>query len=303
MCAAGTDTTGGLMNDSHDCAASATKTRLTPMPDFVPVSRTHPGEDAIQSFEENGVVCLRDAIPPEWVDAVSRGMEVAQERNDLGKATTVRHPGEPGYLFMDTFMWKRIDEFDGFFRESPAADLTMNLMRSRSLIFYFDFILIKEPGTSHKTPWHYDEAYWPITGTQMCNMWMVVEPTPLETTLRFVKGSHRWSKNYRMMSFDPYEDYPNPSDDPPVPDWDEMPGDHEIIYAALEPGDCVIFHNRTHHSAPGNSTKSLRRRALATHWIGDDIRFNNKPQTLDPPNKVGLVHGESMENEEFIRVR
>ena len=134
-------------------------------------------------------------------------------------------------------------------------------------------------------------------------MWMVVEPTPIETTLRFVRGSHRWTKNYRLMSFDPEVDYPDPPDDPPVPDWDEEPGQHEIVYAPLEPGDCVIFHNRTHHTAPGNSLKSRRRRALATHWIGDDIRFNNKTHSIDPPHRAGLTHGGRMECNLFPRVR
>ena len=279
--------------------------KLTHMPAFTPLSRGYPGEEAISCYDELGVVCLRGAIPPEWVDIVSRGMDIAQRRNEPGRAFTIRHPGEQGYFFYDTFMWKRIEEFDRFFRDSPAADLAMNVMRSQTVIFYFDFMLVKEPGTSHKTPWHYDEAYWPISGSQMCNLWMVVEPTSMDNTLRFVKGSHRWQKNYRLMSFDPFhEDYPHPPDDPPVPDWDDVPGDHEIIYAALDPGDCVIFHNRIHHSAPGNTVDSPRRRALATHWIGDDIRFNNKAHSLGPEiDRTSLVHGGRFENEEFIRVR
>ena len=289
----------------NSSASDSSERKLIHMPAFTPDSREQPGEAAIRCYEDNGVVCLRNAIPPVWVDAVSRGMDIAQERNDPGNAFTIRHKGDPGHFFYDTFMWKRIDEFDRFFRESPAADLAMNLMRSESVIFYFDFMLVKEPGTSHKTPWHYDEAYWPISGTQMCNLWMVVEPTSMENTLRFVEGSHRWGKNYRLMSFNPFhEDYPEPPDSPPVPDWDRAPGDHKIIYAALEPGDCVVFHNRIHHSAPGNTLNLPRRRALATHWIGDDIRFNNKPHSLGPEiDRTALVHGGTFESEEFIRVR
>ena len=277
---------------------------LTELPSFRPDTPGVPGEDAILAFERDGVVCLREAFPPEWVDAVSRGMDIAQGgEHRPGFAFTIAEPGEPGYFFYDTFMYQRIEEFNRFYRESPAADLAMNILRSKSIIFYFDFMLVKEPGTSAKTPWHYDEAYWPISGSQMCNLWMVVEPTPVETTLRFLRGSHRWKRNYRLMSFDPRVDYPDPPDDPPVPDWDAEPGDHEIVYAPLEPGDCVIFHNRTHHSAPGNSLRAQRRRALATHWIGDDIRFNNKPHTLDPPHRAGLTHGGSMECRLFPRVR
>ena len=276
---------------------------LTELPAFRPVAEGMPSEKAIQAFERDGVVCLRNAFPRKWVCAVSEGMDIAQEVNKPGYAYTIAKPDEPGCFYYDTFMYQRIDRFERFYQNSPAADLAMNIMRSKSLIFYFDFMLVKEPGTSAKTPWHYDEAYWPISGDQMCNLWMVVEPTPVETTLRFVRGSHRWQKNYRLMSFDPEVDYPDPPDDPPVPDWDVEPGNHEIVYAALEPGDCVVFHNRTHHSAPGNRLKSTRRRALATHWIGDDIRFNNKTHTIDPPHRAGLTHGGSMECKLFPRVR
>ena len=283
--------------------AAAPAHPLTELPSFRPPAVGEPGEEAILAFERDGVVCLRGAIPPRWVDTVARGMDLAQAQRKPGFAYTIAKPDEPGYFYYDTFMYQRIEAFERFFRESPAADLAMRVMRSKSVVFYFDFMLVKEPGTSAKTPWHYDEAYWPVRGNQMCNLWMVVEPTPVETTLRFVRGSHRWTGNYRLMSFDPDVDYPDPPDDPPVPDWDVEPGGHEIVYAPLAPGDCVIFHHRTHHSAPGNSLRSRRRRALATHWIGDDIRFNNKPHSLDPPHRAGLAHGGRMECRLFPRVR
>ena len=289
--------------------ADPTHNPLVEMPSFRPIAEGVPGEDAVAAYERDGVVCLRGALSDKWVEMVAEGMKISQktrlaEQNpDPMRSFTVTHPGEPGYFFIDTFMWQHMEQFRTFSHDGPVADLAMNLMRSKTMIFYFDFILIKEPGTSAKTPWHYDEAYWPITGTQMCNCWMVVESAPIETTLRFVRGSHRWKKNYRLMSFDPYQDYPDPPADPPVPDWDVKPLDNEIVYAALEPGDCVMFHNRTHHSAPGNSLASLPRKALATHWIGDDIRFNDKPHTIDPPDRENLVHGGGFECDLFPRVR
>lgn len=282
---------------------------LIELPKFSPVAEGIPGEDAVAAYERDGVVCLQGAFSKFWVDMVSKGMTKAQEKREIESGTDplrsfrVHHPGEPGHFFIDTFMWQHMEEFRRFTHEGPAADLAMHMTRSTSIIFYFDFILIKEPGTSAKTPWHYDEAYWPITGNQMCNCWMVVEPAPKETTLRFVRGSHKWSNNYRLMSFNPYEDYPKPPDDPPVPDWDIESVTEDLVYAPLEPGDCVIFHNRIHHSAPGNSLNSMPRRALATHWIGDDIRYNDKPHTIDPPDRADLRHGDRFECGLFPRVR
>jgi len=275
------------------------------MPSF-DVSGGQVPEEAVASYERDGVVCLRKAIASEWIEALADGMDIAIEQgagND--KAFSLANPGEPGFFFYDTFMWQRIGQFKRFAFESNAADLAMQVMRSKSLIFYFDFMLVKEPGTSRKTPWHYDEAYWPVSGEQICNFWVAVDHIPIETALSFVRGSHQMrDKAYRSVHFDPDDAYGNPEPLPTPPDWDQIEGDHEIIYAPLVPGDILIFHSRCHHSAPGNSLTSTRRRALASHWLGDDIRYNDKTIETDPPYRgENLVHGGSMECETFRKVR
>ena len=228
------------------------------------LSGGRPGEDAIEAYERDGVVHLRDAFDAHWVELLAEGMEAAiasaAARSDT--VVNIAAPGEPVFFFYDTFMWKHLEQFERFAFESPAADLAQTIMRSETLIFYFDFMLVKEPGTSRKTPWHYDEAYWPIAGSQICNLWTAVDPIPVETGLRFARGSHRRGDHYRAVHFDPDMAYDNPPARPEPPDWDTEPGAHQIVYATMQPGDCLIFHNRTHHSAPGNSLKATRRRAL-----------------------------------------
>ena len=264
-----------------------------------------PGADAIEAYERDGVVSLRHAFAPDWVALIAEGMETAiGDAIERDTAFTISEPGEGGVFYYDTFMWKRIEAFRRFAFESPAADIARRIMRSEGLLFYFDFMLVKEPGTSRATPWHYDEAYWPITGEQICNLWTAVDHISEATALRFVRGSHRWTRDYRAVQFDPALRYADPPDAPEPPDWHDVAGTHEIVTAPMEPGDCLVFHSRCHHGAPGNSLESTRRRALATHWIGDDITYNDKPQETDPPYRgEGLVHGGSMECASFPRVR
>ena len=264
-----------------------------------------PDENAVAAYERDGVVCLRQAFAQRWVDEIAKGMETAIEK-EAGRDTVfnIAAAGEPGFFFYDSFMWKHINAFRRFVFESPAPDLARHIMRSEGILLYFDFMLVKEPGTSRETPWHYDEAYWPISGGQACNLWMAVDHIPVETGLRFLKGSHLRTDHYGSVHFDPDLAYANPPAVPSPPDWSTEVGDHELLHAPLEPGDCVIFHNRLHHSAPGNSLKATRRRALSTCWFGDDIRYNDKPQECDPPYRgENLVHGGSMECETFRRVR
>lgn len=272
---------------------------------YTPVAEGDPGPEARAAYLRDGVVCLRRAFSPRWVDLVAEGMERAMhDAAGRGTAFNVAAPGEPGYFFYDSFMWKHMEAFRSFVFESPGADLSRRAMGSESATLYFDFMLVKEPGTSRATPWHYDEAFWPISGDQACNLWLALDDIPLATALRFLRGSHRRADHYRSVHFDPDLSYADPPNLPPPPDWNVESGDHEIVYAPLEPGDCVVFHNRTHHSAPGNSLESTRRRALSTLWFGDDVRYNDKPQECDPPYRgENLVHGGSMECETFPRVR
>ena len=278
---------------------------ISALPRFDFVKPAVPEAAAIEAYQRDGVVSLRNAFSREWVELLAEGMEIAiHEGVDLDTKFNIAAPGEPGFFFYDTFMWQRIDAFRRFIFDSHVADIAANVMQSNGLLFYFDFMLVKEPGTSQKTPWHYDEAYWPVSGEQICNLWISLDHIPEETALRFVRGSHRWSHSYRAVHFDPTASYANLPDLPEPPDWDQEPGDHQLCFAPMEPGDCLVFNRRTHHSAPGNSLKATRRRALATHWLGDDIIYNDKPQETDPPYRgENLVHGGSMECESFPRVR
>ena len=275
------------------------------LPFFTIGQEGSPSQEAIAAYHRDGVVCLRNAFSPQWADDVAEGMEVAIEKGtDRDTVFNIAAPGEPGFFFYDSFMWKHIEAFRRFVFDSPAPDLARRIMQSEGVILYFDFMLVKEPGTSRGTPWHYDEAYWPINGTQACNLWMAVDHIPFETALRFLKGSHHRDDHYRSVHFDPDMAYADPPNVPHPPDWSTEPGEHELLYAALEPGDCLIFHNRMHHSAPGNSLTSTRRRALSTCWFGDDITYNDKPQECDPQYRgENLMPGGSMECETFRRMR
>ena len=263
-----------------------------------------PDEKAIRAYEEDGVVCLRGAFSKEWVDLLDSEMEEA-----LGVpypseyAFTVAEPDEPGFFFVDSLVWQRFDQFKRFAFDSPAPDIAQRIMRTQGLVFYFDAVFQKNPGTTRETPWHYDETYWPLTGTQSCNMWTAVDPVPKAAALYLVRGSHKWTTDYNPAPFGPDISYANLPDRPAPPAWHKRPGDHEIVYAELDRGDCMIFNFRTHHFAPGN-TLQQRRRTMSTHWAGDDITYDDKPYQTDPYYRgEGLVPGGSIECESFPRVR
>jgi len=64
--------------------------------------------------------------------------------------------------------------------------------------FFYDQLLVKEPGTREGTPWHQDQPYWALSGLQVCSLWLPLDPVSEEVGVEYVCGSHRWPE------FSPY---------------------------------------------------------------------------------------------------
>ena len=174
-----------------------------------------PTEEAIAAYERDGVVCLRGAFSREWVDLLDEGMDEALTKPYPSEhAFTFAEPDEPGFFFVDSLLWQRFEQFRRFAFDSPAPDIARRIMRSDGMIFYFDAVFQKNPGTSRETPWHYDETYWPLQGTQSCNMWTAVDPVPRAATLNLVRGSHRWKTDYNPVPFGPRDPLSGPAGSP-----------------------------------------------------------------------------------------
>ena len=261
-----------------------------------------PEKAAIDAYQQEGVVCIKNAIDTEWVEVGRRAVAAAlRESHKSVEHRSHKKKGESGRFYYDTFLWKRLPSFRKFTFESPASELARAVMKSRSLLLYFDMAIVKEPGTSSTTPWHYDEAYWPVSGTQICNVWMPLDVVPEESALRFVPKSHRFNDSYSAVDFFTKQGKKGHPNSPP-PQWDEVEGDHQVVCAPVEPGDCVILNLRMHHSAPGNMQRRNRRRVICTHWLGDDARFDDKPWTCSPDERgESLIHGGPMECKIFPR--
>ena len=168
-------------------------------------------------------------------------------------------------------------------------------------------MIIKNPRCANSpTPWHHDIAYYPLNGTQIANCWTALDHIPVETALRFVKGSSHTKQIYRATHFDPQAEYPNLiRERPEVPDFEALAagGECEIVSCDLEPGDTVVFNCRTLHTAPGNHLDT-RRGAFSTNWTGDDVTYSNIEQETDPYHRgENLRDGGPMECETFPRLR
>ena len=245
------------------------------------IARTGGIDAAAEKFRRDGVACL-EGVFSDWVEVLRDG--VARNMRTPGPYTKEYEPeGSEGYFFGDYCNWARIPEYREFVLHSNAAELAARLMDSATARFFHEHVLVKEPRTESRTPWHHDLPYYCIDGTQTVSFWTPLDPVPRSTCLELVVGSHRWGKSFLPKKFIgvDYEREGEALD--AMPDIDARREELEIASFDMAPGDAIAFHFLTVHGAPGNASASARRRAFAHRWVGDDVRFRIRGGEVSPP--------------------
>lgn len=251
-------------------------------------------------FWENGVVCLRDMFDAAWVARMQNAVDLAVA--NPGPMHLKLGQGLAGKFHGDSFVWTWHDDFRAFVFESPAAHIAQQVLGAQERVtLFFDTLLVKEPGSEAETPWHHDQPYWPVDGTQVCTVWTPFDPVVTTTgAVEYLVGSHRWGKRFQPQSFTGDNRYGNTLD--PLPDIEAERGEHEFVIYETKPGDCLVHHGLTLHRAPGNDSTEIRRRALATRFCGDDVTY--KPEGSFQPliREPDLAPGAPLECDLFPRV-
>ncbi|NKC14325.1 MAG: phytanoyl-CoA dioxygenase [Gammaproteobacteria bacterium] len=254
--------------------------------------------DAITRYRRDGAVALRGVIAHHWIERLREGVE----ENLCAPGPFARYytpAGADGFFFGDYCNWQRIEAYRAFAFDSPAAAIAAALMGASRINFFHEHVLVKEPKTAERTPWHHDQPYWVVDGEQVCSMWIPLDPVPREVAVEFVAGSHRTGAWYTPKSFTTSQDHPS-NEGETVPDIDANRAGYRILGWPLEPGDCLVFHALTLHGAPGNQALASRRRAVAMRFTGDDARFTRRDGLMSPPfDDVDLAPGALLDSEHF----
>ncbi|MDA0702280.1 MAG: phytanoyl-CoA dioxygenase family protein [Proteobacteria bacterium] len=260
-------------------------------------------EDQIAAYEKDGVVCLRGAFDPAWIARAAEGVEA--DIAEPGPLHTIQvTEGEAGFFLTDFCMAQRIEAFRDFVLDSPAGEIAATLMGSAKANFFYDAIWIKEQGTPKRTRWHQDQPYYAVDGRQFCAIWTPLDPVPKETCLELIRGSHHWGRWFQPeLTRDSRDLYPENDAFERMPDIEGARSDYDIVAWDMEPGDCIVFQAMVVHGAPGNTSATLRRRALSTFWLGDDATYAERPGRVRPDFiGHGLKPGDPMDSGYFPRV-
>jgi ectoine hydroxylase-related dioxygenase (phytanoyl-CoA dioxygenase family) len=236
--------------------------------------------EVIGDFWHDGAVCVRGAISAEMVDLARRAIDATLAAlSPLAKRASQTDDG----AFVEDFCnWQRVPEIEAFVRRSGVARLGGELMGARAVRLYHDHVLVKEPGTRQRTPWHQDLPYYNVDGRLNISMWCPVDPVSRASTLEFVAGSHLGPWYMPRTFLDGQARWFPDGSLAELPDIDAHPERYPVIGWALEPGDAVFFHMLTLHTA-GGVDGERRRRVLSVRLLGDDMVHAPRAWATSPP--------------------
>lgn len=244
--------------------------------------------DARERFCRDGVVHLRGALDPTWVDLIKLG--IRRNVTNPGPYARISYEGTAREFLVDYCNYWTIPEYRMLLDRSPLVEMIAEVLDTESLWLFYEQIFVKEPvgddrdddGLGRRTPWHQDATYWitRTTDTQQCGCWMTVDETPAEASLEFVRGSHL-GPTYGGSAFDPTDEtIPFQPGYERIPDIEADRDAFDIVSFDITPGDLVIFHPNMLHG--GGSPTTARRRTLSVRFFGDDVVYDPRARP-EPP--------------------
>lgn len=239
--------------------------------------RSYPLTEAdIAAYRRDGIVCLRGVFDAPAVEGLREAVAWSMAHPGPWAMNFVGDTAKPPF-FGDVFGWTRNPAYRALCINRYTAEIAGRLMGARAVRFYFDHLLVKEPGSAAPTPWHQDGPYFAIKGEQCCSIWIALDPVTRETgAVEYVRGSHRWGKFYEPAGFTNDGRLKNEALEK-APDVDADRARYDIAAWDMAPGDVTVHHVLTLHGAPGNVSDTQRRRGLSLRFIGDSVVHDLRP--------------------------
>jgi len=223
-----------------------------------------------EQYAADGAVVLRGVISEAWLKHLRGAAEEALARPGP-QAEQLAKP--PGFYFSDLELAERLEPFRRFALDGPCGAIAGEVMGSSEVCFLYDqyFHQRYEAGDATnavvKTPWHQDQPYWSVDGTDVCSVWVPLDPVPLESAVSFLAGSNRWGM-FSPRHFATGKSYEG-TGMPAVPSLDG----HERLAWSTEPGDVIVFAGMTFHGQEDARRVQGQFRRLSVRYTGDDARF------------------------------
>jgi ectoine hydroxylase-related dioxygenase (phytanoyl-CoA dioxygenase family) len=280
---------------------------------LLPTAPSRPITQAeIDTFWRDGVVCLRNVVPLEWLNAISSPIDTALAEKALnltnleeesqatgGSGAVKRRPHGPhrGRFLVISDLWRQDETFKSFATRSPVPGIVGRLLNSSKVNLYDDAVFVKEPCSDERTAFHQDLSYFCAEGAQMCTTWIALDNVTKDTgALQFVQGSHLWKKTFKPNQFTNNAPQDN-TEGVAVPDYSEDDQGQTILSFDLKPGDMTVHHTRTIHGAGSNNSRTVRRRGISLRYCGDDAVYRFRHGGIRKPHHDQVSEGTPLDHE------
>jgi ectoine hydroxylase-related dioxygenase (phytanoyl-CoA dioxygenase family) len=245
----------------------------------VPVQHLVDASD-VDTYRAEGVVVLRGVVSPDEIELLRIGID-AVVAAPSPRAKVASASDDPGLFLEDFCTWRDRPEFMSFLRSTRLAAIAAELTGSSRISLYHDHVLVKEPRTRQRTPWHQDQPYYDVEGMQNVSFWIPVDPVPVESALELVAGTHRGPWLMPRTFLDQRAAWFPEGSLADLPDIDARRDEFPIRSWGLEPGDAIAFHMLTVHGAPG-MVGDRRRRVFSVRVLGDDMVYAPRDWVCSP---------------------
>lgn len=234
----------------------------------------------IETYRAEGAVVLRGVVTAHEIAVLRAGID-AVLAEPSARAKVASSDDDPGFFLEDFCTWRDRPEFSEFLRSTRLPAIAAELMGSDRVVMYHDHVLVKEPRTRQRTPWHQDQPYYDVEGGQNVSFWIPVDPVPQESSLEVVAGTHAGPWLMPRSFLDDQAKWFPEGTLADLPDIDARRDEFTIRAWSLEPGDVIAFHMLTVHGAPGVAGAE-RRRVFSLRVLGDDMVYVPRDWVCSP---------------------
>ncbi|MDA1076025.1 MAG: phytanoyl-CoA dioxygenase family protein [Proteobacteria bacterium] len=219
----------------------------------------------VDAFHRDGHVVVRNLASRSEIARYRPAIEAAVQRLAL-RYPPIAERDTYGKAFIQALnLWRRDARIKRFVFSARFARVAADLMGVPGVRLYHDQALFKEPDGGH-TPWHQDQAYWPLDTEDTITMWMPLVDIPAEIgTMTFASGSHSKGELGRFIIGDESHER--------FGEVVERLGFEEHTFGAMKAGDATFHRGLTLHRAAANLT-SIMRGVMTIIWFADGTRVS-----------------------------
>ena len=243
--------------------------------------------DLADQYQENGVALIKGFLNSELQKILHQAIDFAVE-NPSAMFSNLSQSESGRFLF--DFLNFRKNNFlkELIFNQELNKKLSL-IVGTKTLRFFHDVLFMKF-GEAPITPWHQDRPHYVIDGNCNFSVWMCLDEVSEDDSLAFIPGSHKLGRLFVPQSFKDGSTLGVEDAEFEYLTQEKLSklSSRGIIIYRYQPGDAIVFDNRTLHRGL-RGLGSVQRRAMSLRYAGDDAILTKKFINPTPPmEQLGL---------------